>query len=128
MMRVGFDPRTDNSSYCIWLYDPKTQTFVLSEELSRLTNPHSDPNNRTVIANKNESCAGECYEQNTYKWSNGHLEPVHEESLTEDPLVSSTSACRYVWTVKREKNGKLVETSRERVDPDGVMCEPHAAW
>jgi hypothetical protein len=56
------------------------------------------------------------------------LEQVREESLTEDPLVSPESACRYVWAVKKEKNGKMVEINRERVDPGGVRCEPHSAW
>jgi hypothetical protein len=128
MMRVAFDPQTENSSYCIWLYDPKTQTFALSEELSHLTNPKPDPNNKTVVARKNMLCADRCYVEDAYEWSSGHLELVGEESLTEDPLVPSWSDCRWVWTVKKKKNGKLVEINRERVDFGGVMCEPHAAW
>lgn len=128
MMRVAFDPQTNNSSYCIWLYDPKTQTFVLSDELSQLTNPWPDPNNKTVLARKNVLCSEQCYVQETYAWSNGHLEPVREESLTEDSVVTPMSDCRWVWEVKKEKNGKLVDIDRERVDSGGVMCEPHFGW
>jgi len=128
MMRVAFDSRTNNSYYCIWLYDAKTQTFVLSDELSHLTNPQPDPNNKTVVARKNVICSERCYMEDTYAWSNGHLEPVREESLTEDPTVLPVSDCRWVWEVKKEKNGKLVDVDRERVDIGGVMCEPHSAW
>lgn len=128
MMRSAFDPQTENSSYCIWLYDPNTQSFVFSEELSRLVNPQPDPENKTVISRTNERCAEQCYTQDTYKWSDGHLQLAREESLTEDPAVPPWSDCRWVRTIKQEKKGKLVETSRERVDPGGVMCEPHAPW
>ena len=128
MMQVAFDPRSENSSYCIWLYDSKTHTFALSEVLSHLTNPTPDPVSKTIVARRNILCAGRCYEQDTYRWTNGHLEPVREESLTEDPLVSPENVCRYVWALKKEKNSKMVEIKRERVDPGGVMCEPHSAW
>jgi hypothetical protein len=128
MIQVAFDPRSENSSYCIWLYDSKTQTFAVSEELSHLTNPTPDPDSKTIVARRNILCAGRCYEQDTYKWTSGHLERVREESVTEDPLVSPESACRYVWAVKKEKNGKLVEIKRERVDPGGVRCESHSPW
>jgi len=128
MMLVAFDAQTRNSSYCIWLYDPNTQTFVFSEELSQLTNPRPNPNNRTVVARKNMMCSEQCYVQETYEWSGVHLKPVREESLAEDPTVPTVSTCRYVRTIKTDENGKLAETSRERVNTGGVMCEPHAVW
>ena len=128
MLQVAFDPRFENSSYCIWLYDSKTETFVSSEELSHLTNPTPDPDSKTIVARRSIPCAGQCYEHDTYKWTSGHLERVLEESLTEDPLVSPESTCRYVWAVQKEKNGKTVEINRERVDPIGVLCEPHSGW
>jgi len=93
-----------------------------------LTNPTPDPVSKTIVARRNILCAGRCYEQDTYRWTSGHLEPVREEWLTEDPLVSPESACRYVWAVKKEKKGKMVEINRERVDPGGVLCEPHSSW
>ena len=126
MMRVSFDPITGNSSYCIWLYDPKTQTFVLSDELSHLINPQPDPDNKTVVAGKKILCSRQCYVVSTYKWSNGHLRLVREESLMEDPVVAPESDCRWVWAVKRERKGKLVE-NRDRVDSAGLRCEPHTA-
>jgi len=126
MMRVEFEPVTDSSSYCIWLYDPKTQTFVLSDELSHLINPQPDPDHKTVVAGRKILCSRQCYEEDTYKWSDGHLRLVREESLTEDPLVAPESQCRWVWAIKKERNGKLVE-NRDRVDPAGLRCEPHTA-
>lgn len=128
MMRVTFDPRTNNSSYCIWLYDPNTQKFVFSSELSHLTNPVPDPDSKTVFARKNIICSERCYVEDMYAWSNGHLQPVREESLTEDPAVLPGRDCRWVWEVKKVKNGKLVDVDRDRVDIGGVMCEPHTAW
>jgi len=127
-MLVAFDPQTDNSSYCIWLYDPKTQTFVLSDELSHLINPQPDPSNKTVVARTKIRCSGSCYVEETDEWSKEHLAPIREESLTEDTLVPPWSDCRWVWEVQKEKNGKLVDINRERVDPGGVMCEPRSAW
>lgn len=126
MMRVAFEPNTGNSSYCIWLYEPGAQRFVLSEELSHLTNPQPDPNNQTVVARRKILCAEQCYVEDTYKWSNRHLELVREASLTEDPLVAPESDCRWVWAIKKERNGKLVE-ERDRVDLSGLRCEPHTA-
>jgi len=128
MMRVAFDPRTNNSSYCIWLYDPATQKFVLSEELSHLTNPVPDPDSKTVFARKNIICSERCYVEDVYAWTNGHLEPIWEQSLTEDPVAPPGSDCRWVWAAKKEKNGKLMDVDRQRVDIGGVMCEPHTAW
>ncbi len=128
MMRSAFDRQTNNSSYCIWLYDPTTQKFVLSEELSRLINPQPDPDNKTIISRENERCSDQCYTQDTYEWSDDHLKLIREESLTEDPMLPPWSDCRWVWELKKEKDGKLVEINRERVDPGGVMCEPHTLF
>jgi hypothetical protein len=128
MMRVEHDSRLDNSKYCVWLFDPKSQTYALSEELSRLTNPQPVSSDKTVVARRNQLCAGRCYTQTTYKWWHGPLEPIREESLTEDPMVPPESSCRFIQSVKVEKKGVLAETLRQRVDPGGVMCEPHTAW
>ena len=128
MMRSAYDPETENSSYCIWLYDANTQRFGLSKELSELTNPRPDVDTHTIIAQQKERCAGSCYDRQLYTWESGHLEMVREEGLTEDPIVPPESSCRYVLAIKEVKNGKLVETSRQRVDTGGVMCEPHTPW
>jgi len=125
VMRASFDPGTRNSTYCIWLYDPKAQRFVLSEELSKLTNPQADPNTKTVISRKNGICMGHCFDEISYTWSEGHLKPMREESESEDTALPPTEDCRYVHSLKQEKNGRLVETMRQRVDPGGILCEPH---
>lgn len=114
-----------NASYCIWLFDPKTRSFVPSKELSELTNPRPDPNTRTVISYKKEGCFGSCYEKETYTWSNGRLVPVKYESQTQpDPAAANTGGCIYLLTVKEEKNGQLVEVSRNRVNDMGAQCGP----
>ena len=48
-----------------------------------------------------------------------------EESESEDTGLPPTEDCRYVHSLKQEKNGRLVETMRQRVDPGGILCEPH---
>jgi hypothetical protein len=47
-LEVAF--KEGNASYCVWLFDSKTGRFVASPQLSRLTNPSPDPNNRTVTS------------------------------------------------------------------------------
>ena len=125
VMRTAYDPQTENSSYCIWLYDSNAQRFVPSKELSELSNPRPDLDAHTITAQKNERCAGSCYNRQVYKWQTGHLQRIREESLTEDPIVAPESSCRYVLAIKTQKRSKLVETSRQRVDSGGVKCEPH---
>jgi hypothetical protein len=125
-MLVSFDEKNDNRKYCVWLFSPQTQRFVLSPELSQLTNPVPDPATNTIISNKNEDCAGQCYERETYRWSNGQLIPVKYVAQSEDPVLSPTVDCRFVRTVKEEKDGRLVSMGRQRVDIGGVPCLPHS--
>lgn len=123
-MRAATD-RQRNSTYCVWLFDPASQRFVLSEEVSRIPNPTPDPDTKTIVSRKNEDCAGHCYDQFTYSWIDGHLVAVREEWESEDPTIPPTEDCRYVRAVKEPKNGRLVETSRDWVDVGGVQCVPH---
>jgi len=125
LMRSSFDQQTRNSTYCIWLYEPKAQRFVLSDELSKLTNPQADPNTKTIISRKKGICMGHCFDEISYTWAEGHLKPIREESEDEDMTVPPTDDCRYVHSFKQEKNGRLVETMRQRVDVGGILCDPH---
>ncbi len=115
----------DNNSYCVWLFDPRTRRFVFSEGLSRLINPAPDPNTRTIITYRNEDCAGGCFRRDTYAWSGSSLIPLRHETQNEDPTVAVTDDCRFVRTIRKQKNGKMVEVSRDRVNGAGVRCEPH---
>jgi len=103
LMRSAFDQQTGNSIYCIWLYDPKAQRFVLSEELSKLTNPQAYPNTKTVVSRKKGICMGHCFDEIGYTWADGHLKPVREESENEDPALPPTEDCRYVHSLKRKR-------------------------
>ena len=127
-LRVSFDQQMENSFYCVWLFDPKTQQFVLSPQLSHMVNPQPDPDTELVLARKNEDCMGHCYEQDTYSWSEGQLKLVRQEVETEDMNVPATSQCRWVLSVRVEKNGQLKEISRDRVDSAGIWCEPHSSY
>jgi hypothetical protein len=115
----------ENNIYCVWLFDPETKRFALSEDLSHLTNPAPDPDKKSVVALKHETCTGDCYERETYVWSGNRLLPKEYVAVNEDPALSPTEDCRFVRSVKQEKNGRMAELARQRVDGGGVPCEPH---
>ena len=113
-----------NASYCIWLFDPKTKSFVFSQPLSQLTNPRPDPKTKTIIAYTKLEC-GPCYQQETYRWSKGQLVPVREESVRPADLgLQLSGGCGWLRTVREEKNGKMVFVSRDQVDSFGHSCLP----
>ncbi len=127
-LRVSFDSEMENSSYCVWLFDPKTEQFVLSPQLSHMVNPQPDPDTKLVLARKNEDCMGHCYEQDIYSWSEGQLKLMRQEVETEDMNIPPTSQCRWILSVSVEKNGQMKEISRDRVDSAGIWCEPHSSY
>jgi hypothetical protein len=124
MMKAAID-REENSSYCIWLFNPSSQRFVLSEELSSMANPTPDPATKTVVSHKNEDCAGGCYDEETYSWSNGQLVLVRDEWQREDPTVGPARDCRFIRGGEKRKDGRMVPIGRIWVDVGGVMCLPH---
>jgi hypothetical protein len=113
-----------NASYCIWLYNPKTGRFVLSKQLSQLTNPRPDLNTHTVISYIKEGCPI-CYRQETYRWSKGQLAPVREESVMPAELgLQLPGGCGWLHRVREEKNGKMAFVSRTQVNSLGQECLP----
>ncbi len=124
VMRAATDQQ-ENSTYCIWLFDPASQRFTSSGELSSLSNPTPDPASKTVVSHKNEDCAGGCYDEDTYSWRNGQLVLMREEWQTEDPTVSPTRDCRFVRGGDVPTDGRMVPPGRVWVDVGGVMCLPH---
>jgi hypothetical protein len=111
----------DNSTFCIWLFDPGTQRFLASSQLSQLVNPVPDPKTRTVVSTKYPRCPS-CHEKQVFRWSQGQLELVRYESLTLDPLAVGYGGCDYVHTVKELKDGRMKETDRERTNSFGARC------
>ncbi len=124
VMRATTD-REENSTYCIWLFDPAAQQFALSEGLSALPNPTPEPSSKTIVSRKNEDCAGGCYDEGTYSWKNGELVLVREDWQREDPTVGPTRECRFVRGGEKRKDGRMVPIGRMWVDIGGVMCLPH---
>ncbi|MFB3917071.1 MAG: hypothetical protein ACE14M_10095 [Terriglobales bacterium] len=112
---------------CVWLFDPQTQSFLPSEELSQIPNPAPDTQTKTIVSFvKKEGCAGGCFEQTDYAWAGGHLKPVKSVEQNLNAAVPPTVDCRFVRTFKEEKSGRLVETHRELVDTGGNVCYvPH---
>ncbi len=115
-----------NATYCVWLFDPRTQKYVASPELSQLVNLAADPKTQTVTSNVGTGCFGSCYHNQTYKWEHGTLTLVRDESITGNITAPSSASqgCAYVKSVKVMKKGKLTEVSRDTVNSMGVICAP----
>lgn len=114
--------KNGNDSYCVWLWDPKSQRYVASPELSQLTNPRPHPSNRTITSFTNLDCgSGGCHDQKTYVWSKGQLKLVKDESQTlAENVAVSGPGCNYVLTVQEQKKGKMVVVSTDRVNDMGA--------
>jgi hypothetical protein len=113
-----------NASYCIWLFNPNTRRFEFSQQLSQLTNPSPDAQTHTVISYSKGECQP-CYHRESYRWSNGQLMPVREESIAPADLgLQAPGGCGWLHTVREEKNGKMVFVSRSQVNSLGQDCLP----
>jgi hypothetical protein len=112
--------KNNNNTFCIWLYDPGTQRFVASPQLSQLTNPAPDPKTHTVVSTKYPGCPY-CYDRQFFQWSAGQLELVRDESVTMDAMAVGVGGCDYVKTVKELKDGKMRQ-SRDRTNALGAPC------
>ena len=113
-----------NASYCIWLFEPKTGRFILSKQLSQLTNVRPDPKTHTVISTSKGEC-GPCYHEESYRWTKGQLIPVRETSVAPADLgLQLPGGCGWLRTVREEKHGKMVFVSRDQVNSLGQVCLP----
>ena len=116
--------RNGNASYCIWLYDPKTNRFAASPTLSKLTNPSTDAKTHHVISYTKGDCSI-CYHRESYRWSKGQLVPVREESVAPADLgLQLPGGCGWLHTVREEKHGKMQFVSRTQVNDMGQACIP----
>jgi hypothetical protein len=115
------EDKKNNNTFCVWLYDPGTQRFVASPQLSQLTNPVPDPKTHMVASTKYPGCPY-CYDRQFFKWSGDQLEPAREESLYMDTLAIGVGGCDYVRTVKEEKDGRLRQVSKDRTNALGGPC------
>ncbi len=113
--------KNDNINYCVWLYNPKTQRFVASPELSALVNPRPEPKDHTVNSFENQGCQGGCHQSKTFKWNKGQLQLIKVATQTQMQMSPvSGPGCLYVLTVQEERKGKLVQVSSDRVNSDGL--------
>jgi hypothetical protein len=112
--------KDDNATFCVWLWEPASQQFVASPELSKITNPQPHPDDQTITSLTNMDCQGACHDQKTYKWSTGELKLVKEvsQTLVEGADVNGPG-CVYVLSVMEEKNGKMTLVSSDRVNSFG---------
>jgi hypothetical protein len=120
-LEVAFDK--DNTSFCIWLFNPNSKRFVLSPQLSQLTNPRPEPGSRSVISYTNQGCQGACHDKQTYVWSKGQLVLMKDEKVTRMINVDFDGpGCLYVLTLQERKKGRMIVKSRSTVNSLGVPC------
>ncbi len=112
-----------NSKYCVWLFDPGQQLFMLNYQLSGVANLAPDPSTKTLQSYENQGCNGVCFTKNSYRWSNGEMELIRSESTSKAPLSLGYGGCDFVHSVKELKRGELREVSRERVNALGINCD-----
>ncbi len=111
----------NNNTFCVWIFDPRSQRFTASSQLSQLVNPVPDAKTHTVVSTKYPFCPY-CYDKQVFKWSGEQLELVKHESLLMDPLAIGTGGCSYVHTVEEPKDGRMRQVNRERTNALGAPC------
>lgn len=96
---------TGNTTYTVWMFDPKTSQFILNKQLSNLMNPTPNPKTETLTSFSNSSAAD--WGHQTYVWKNGQLMLIHEV-IQNFEHVSETVSC----TINEYINGRKVKTTR----------------
>jgi hypothetical protein len=112
-----------NDSFCVWLWNPKSQRYVASPALSQLTNPRPHPSNKTITSFTNLPCPtlGGCHDTKTYTWSKGQLNLMKDESQTPAENLSVVGpGCDFILSVQEQKKGKMVVVSSDRVNSFGA--------
>jgi len=118
--------KDNNATFCVWLFDPKTQQYIASPALSQLVNPRADPATKEVTAYKNMGCRGSCYEKQTYTWIKGQLTMTRDETVTRniEAPTGDAGGCGFVRSVKELRKGQLTEINRDVVNDVGAVCYP----
>ncbi len=104
-----YSPHLDKSLYCVYLWDGKTSQFRFSKEISDVAEniaPH--PENKTI--SMRDDWQGGLWEESTYRWNNGKLELIEQESLVLGGSEQADKGCRLLSTCRRLVEGEMVTT------------------
>lgn len=100
---------TGNTSYMVWLFDPKTNTFVAHPEFRDLTSMSVDPKSKRIHTHAKGGMAGMIYEDETYVWQDSKLVVV--ESETQEEIGES----QYLYRTERKREGADLKVTREEI-------------
>lgn len=102
---------------CIYLWEPKTERFAYSKELSEVaTNLEPHPETKTLTTR--EDWQGGLWEETTYRWKNQKLELIEQNNLLGDWRNSTAAECGFIYTCNRLIKGKLTTTLEKPI------CKP----
>jgi hypothetical protein len=110
----NYIPHLDKKLYCVFLWDPKTERFVYSKELTDIAvNLEPHPENKTLT--KRDDWMGGAWEETTYRWNGGKLEAIEDTSMLGGWGDDPTKQCGFTFTCSRLIGGKMITTFEKPV-------------
>ncbi len=117
-------PHLGKKLYWIYLWDNKAGIFRYSNELAELSvNPVPHPENKTLTTH--EDWQGGAWQESTYRWNDGKLELIEQNSLLGDWGDQSNGKCGFHFSCSRLIKGKMVTTLEKPIcDVDEMQNLP----
>jgi tetratricopeptide (TPR) repeat protein len=106
-----FAGATGNEGFSYLLYNPKTGTFIRSDDFAELDRPRLIPDKKQFITYRNQGSAGAEFAENTYELRNN--KPILIRSTTQRYIHEKGYLLR---TEKELINGKLTVVRESQVD------------
>jgi hypothetical protein len=99
---------------CIFLWDSKAERFTYSKDLTKVAvNLKAHPKNKTLTTR--EDWQGGAWQDSTYRWKNGKLELIEQNSLLGDWSNSTDKECGFTYSCSRRIKGRMVDTLTKAV-------------
>jgi hypothetical protein len=110
MLRMGAGA-TGNTSYAVWLYDPKTAGYVYSDAVSRFTTPEVYPSEKVLSSHSNGGASFWTFEY--YKWQAGKLVQIGFQSNEYRDYSQWREDPKVICTTGHLLNGEMVTSTKE---------------
>jgi hypothetical protein len=111
---VYYIPHLDKRLYCIYLWDDKTSRYRFSKEISDVAvNLAPHPENKTISVH--DDWQGGTWQESTYRWNEGKLELIEQNSLVLGGSEQGDKGCRFLFTCRRLAKGEMVTTLEKPV-------------
>jgi hypothetical protein len=115
----NYVPHLGKVLYCVYLWDRKSERFILSPEVSDIAiNLEAHAESRTLTTH--EEWQGGNWRDSTYRWKGHKLELIEQNSLMGDWSLpqNADQKCGVQFTCSRVVKGKMVTTLRK------LVCTP----